>query len=80
VTLHHYELRLLGTPPEQALAELGAGESMAGRPETVIGRAETVLITSPIGQGDLSELLVRISDLGLDIREVRRLPEASRAR
>ncbi|HKC27378.1 MAG TPA: hypothetical protein VKB75_05155 [Jatrophihabitans sp.] len=44
------------------------------------GRAETVLITSRIGQGDLRELLVRISDLGLDIRELRRLPEASRAR
>ena len=67
---HHYELRLLGAPPERALAELGNGESMAGR-------SETVLITSQIGPGDLRDLLVRISDLGLDIRELRRLPEAT---
>lgn len=80
MTLHHYELRLLGTPPQRALAILRFGGSVAGQPEIVTGRAETVLITSRIGQGDLRELLVRISDLGLDIRELRRLPEASRAR
>ena len=70
MTQHHYELRLLGTPPERALAELGAGAPVTGRPETV-------LITSRLGQSDLRELLVRISDLGLDIRELRRLPEAA---
>lgn len=65
---HHYQLRLLGTPPQQALAELGAGASVSRE-------SETVLITGRIGQGELRELLVRISDLGLDIRELRRLPE-----
>ena len=80
MTLHHYELRLFGTPPELDLAELGSSGSTACPPEAVDDRAETVLITSPIGQGDLGELLVRISDLGLDIRELRRLPEASPAR
>jgi hypothetical protein len=79
VKLHHYELRLLGTPPKRAMAEFEAGTLLAGQGETLASRAETVLITSQIGQGDLRELLVRISDLGLDIRELRRLPEASQA-
>jgi hypothetical protein len=68
---HHYEIRLLGAPSEQALAHLGVGVEVADQ------RSESVLITSRIGQGDLRELLVRISDLGLDIREIRRLSEGA---
>jgi hypothetical protein len=71
VKAHHYEIRLMGQPSEQALARLAVGVEVADQ------RSESVLITGRIGQGDLRDLLVRISDLGLDIREIRRLPEGT---
>ena len=72
---HYYELRLLGTPPGRALAALGASPTVANQLATLAAaRGETVLVTHAIRQGDLSDLLIRMSDLGIDVRELRRLP------
>jgi hypothetical protein len=65
---HEYELRLRGAVPRQVMAELSLGP----RAEQ---RSETILVTCKLNPHGLHDLLVRISDLGLDIRELRRLPE-----
>jgi hypothetical protein len=66
---HRYELRVMGPQPDAIVLEDDAFD--------VVGRAESVLITDRIGQDELRDLLVRISDLGLDLRELRRVSDAS---
>jgi hypothetical protein len=66
---HHYELRLRGAVPDRLVLELDGGPRLLRQPETVV-------VTRSMDQRRLHNLLIRIADLGLDIRELRRLPES----
>ena len=67
MTKHVYEINVHGPVSAGLLAELGA------RRRTVT-LTETVLITSRLGPDELHTIVGRIADLGLDVREVRRVP------
>ena len=70
MTKHVYEINVHGSLSAGLLAELGAGVP-------VVAPIETVLITSRLGPDQLHTVVGRIVDLGLDVREVRQLPESS---
>jgi hypothetical protein len=67
VTKHVYEINVHGPVSAGLLAELGARRHE-------VTPTETVLITSRLGPDELHTIVGRIADLGLDVREVRRLP------
>jgi hypothetical protein len=62
-----YEIRVRGRVDEHLAHELG----LAARVEPV----ETVLSGAMAGQDDLHELLAELQDLGLELLEIRRLPD-----
>lgn len=62
-----YEIRLRGRLP----AGLADDFDDMGHVDTP---AETVLLTAAIDQEELAELIGRIRDLGLELRELRRAP------
>ncbi len=64
----HYEIRFRGSAPIGVMVGLRACDQ-------VWQQGETVLITESINQRALQTLLLQLSDLGLEIREFRRLPE-----
>lgn len=65
---HRYEVRLRGSVPMSAVADLSAVRVSAAE-------EETLLVTRRMDQTRLQTLLARIADLGLDIRGLRRLAE-----
>jgi hypothetical protein len=71
VTKHVYEINVHGAVSAGLLAELGARGP-------VVAPTETVLITSGLRPDELHTLVGRIADLGLDVRELRRLPPPAR--
>jgi hypothetical protein len=66
VTMHVYEINVHGPVSAGLLAELGAHRPVV--------TPETVLITSRLDPDELHTIVGRIADLGLDMRELRRLP------
>ena len=70
MTKHIYEINVHGRVSAGLLAELGAARPM-------VAPTETVLITSRLGPDQLHRIVARIADLGLDMRELRRLPQGS---
>jgi hypothetical protein len=67
VTKHVYEINVRGPVSAGLLAELGARRR-------AVTPTETVLITTRLGPDQLHTIVGRIADLGLDVREVRRVP------
>ena len=65
---HRYEVRLRGSVPAAVVADL------SGVPVPPCGE-ETLLLTRRMTQVRLQALLARFADLGLEIRELRRLAE-----
>ncbi|WP_127127298.1 hypothetical protein [Georgenia sp. SYP-B2076] len=60
-----YEIHLIGNLPPSLAARL---DSM-----TVLqAPAQTVLVTTPLDQADLHNLLGRLTDLGIELMELRR--------
>ena len=68
MTRHVYEINVHGQVSAGLLAELGACSR-------TVAPTETVLITSKLGPDQLHTVVSRIVDLGLDVRELRRLPQ-----
>jgi hypothetical protein len=66
-TKHVYEISVTGRVPVELLDELGA-ETAVSAP------SDTMLVTDRIGQAELQLLVAHIADLGLTLREVRRVP------
>ena len=68
MTKHVYEIGAKGRVPTELLEELGAGTP-------VLAPTETVLITGKINQDELHYTVRRIADLGLELCELRQVPD-----
>lgn len=66
-----YEIRVAGAVPEQDLRDIGAVT-------LAVDRVNTVLYSIP-DQSALSGLLARLRALGIEVVEVRRIPDPSSA-
>jgi hypothetical protein len=67
VRTHVYEINVKGELSPALLAELGATR-------TLPPQAETVITTHRLGPEQLYRIVARISDLGMDVLVLRRLP------
>jgi hypothetical protein len=71
VSKHVYEISVLGRVPDKLLTELGAGIP-------VLAPTETVIVTGRVDQDQLHSIVSKIADLGLNLRELRRIPTPHR--
>jgi hypothetical protein len=63
-----YEVHVRGHLPEQLARELGGATSIDAPPETV-------LLTPPVDQAGLHEILARVRDFGIELVEIRQTSE-----
>ena len=68
-----YEIRLSGQLAPDRTAFLGQAKRFDAP-------AETVLVTRPIDQTDLNELIARLRDFGIELLELRRTAEGDPAK
>ena len=72
MTKHVFEIGAKGRVPRELLEELCAGAP-------VLAPTDTVLITGKIDQDELHYTIRRIADLGLELRELRQVPDYDRS-